>query len=339
MRAGPRTASIVIPCYNYGKFVASAIESALRQTRPAEVIVVDDGSTDDSGAVIRRFSDRVRAVFKENGGHGSAVNAGCRLATGDAVLVLDADDELHPEAVETVLGAWRPETVLVQWRVSMMDAEGRDIAGTVPAPWVRLDEGDMRAQMLATGGFAVTVMSGLAWRRDVLLGVLPIPEERFREAAEGYLVRAMAFLGPVQAVDRPLTRYRRHGASQTSVQPTATAAVFRKRLRWAREEFDLVKSLAREHGLEAAADLGEQSPGYLRLRLYSVATDSPNHPIRSDTRSRLLPRIIAAGCREATTLRRRLLNVAFDTTVGFAPSPLSRRLLAWRHAPRARPRP
>ena len=69
--------SIVINNYNYGRFLAAAIESALAQTYPGtETIVVDDGSTDESRAVVDRFEGRVRALLKSNGGQASAINAG-----------------------------------------------------------------------------------------------------------------------------------------------------------------------------------------------------------------------------------------------------------------------
>jgi glycosyltransferase involved in cell wall biosynthesis len=336
--AATRTASVVITCYNYGRFVASAIESALRQSQVVEVIVVDDGSTDDSRAVIARYGDRVQAVFKENGGQGSAFNAGCRLAQGDAVFLLDADDELRPDAVETVLAAWRPETVLVQWRPSQMDAEGRDIPGTVPAQWIPLDEGDVCQRMLATGGYSVTVTSGLALRRDALLSVLPMPEGPFRYAADGFLVRAMAFLGPVQVVDRPLTRYRVHGSNEIGGSPARMAATYRKYIAWARQEFEALKSLAHQHRREVAAAVGEQSPDFLRWRIYSLVTDPANHPIPGDTRARLLPRLIAAHWRMPIPLGHRLLTVAVDSAVSLLPRPLGCQLLAWRYAAQARPR-
>src|SRR5260370_20477576 len=101
--------SIIIPNYNYGRYLRIAIDSALAQTYvPVEVMVVDDGSTDNSRAVIESYSDRITPIVKANGGHGSALNAGYAASRGEIVIFLDADDELMPDAVEEVVKAWRP---------------------------------------------------------------------------------------------------------------------------------------------------------------------------------------------------------------------------------------
>jgi GT2 family glycosyltransferase len=336
----PHTASVVIPCYNYAQFLGTAVESALRQSRPPrEVIVVDDGSTDDSRGVMRSFGNRVRTVFKENGGHASAMNAGFRMAEGEVLFTLDADDELCPEAVETVLDQWRPDTVMLHWRPTLVDARGLDLHGTVPAPWIPLDEGDVRGRLLATGGYATTVTCGLAFRRDALLRVLPIPEERFRQGADGYLVRAIPFLGPVQAIDRPLARYRRHGTSDSAPGSSAAALAetFRRRIARLRGEFETVKQLAREHGLEAPHDLGERSPEYLYARLSSLAVDPARHPLPADSRLRLLAWFMAAEARAASPPARRLAVVALVSVLAVAPPRLAWRLLNWWHDAAARP--
>lgn len=99
--------SVIIPNYNYGDFVASAIESALSQSYPnVETIVVDDGSTDASAAVIATFADRIQVIAKENGGLSSARNAGIHAARGELLLFLDADDILLPRAVEELVHAY-----------------------------------------------------------------------------------------------------------------------------------------------------------------------------------------------------------------------------------------
>jgi len=93
--------SVVIPCYNSAQWICGAVESVLAQTRPAdEIIVVDDGSTDDPASALRHFGDKVRLVQRPNGGLSAARNTGVIAATGDHFLFLDADDRLFPDALE-----------------------------------------------------------------------------------------------------------------------------------------------------------------------------------------------------------------------------------------------
>ena len=98
--------SIIIPCYNGRKFVADAIRSALGQTySPIEVIVVDDGSTDNSLDVIRSFGDRVRCLALPHQGGGAARNAGLEASRGNLVQFLDADDLLKPAKLQRQVAA------------------------------------------------------------------------------------------------------------------------------------------------------------------------------------------------------------------------------------------
>ncbi|MFP3386244.1 glycosyltransferase family 2 protein, partial [Tritonibacter sp. SIMBA_163] len=84
--------SVVIANYNYGRFLRQAVESALTQDWPhVEVIVVDDGSTDNSAEVIDSFGEAITAIFKENGGQREANNMGFAKSSGDVVIFLDAD--------------------------------------------------------------------------------------------------------------------------------------------------------------------------------------------------------------------------------------------------------
>lgn len=99
--------SIIIPTYNYGPFLADALKSCLEQTHPAvEVVVVDDGSTDDTRHVISPYQDRIVYIYQENQGVSAARNKGLEIASGDFVAFLDADDYLTPDAVETWLNAF-----------------------------------------------------------------------------------------------------------------------------------------------------------------------------------------------------------------------------------------
>jgi glycosyltransferase involved in cell wall biosynthesis len=114
VKAGQRVA-IVIPCYQHAYLLAAAIESALKQSlEAAEVVVVDDGSTDRPGEVVRRYPS-VRLIEQENRGLASARNAGLRAVESDKVIFLDADDRLLGNAIEAGLSAFadRPEAAFV----------------------------------------------------------------------------------------------------------------------------------------------------------------------------------------------------------------------------------
>jgi glycosyltransferase involved in cell wall biosynthesis len=97
--------SVIMPIWNHAEHVGEAIESLLHQTRADwELIIVDDGSTDDSAAAVRRFDDdRIRYVFQRRAGVSSARNAGLELATGAYIAFLDADDRYHPQKLEDQL--------------------------------------------------------------------------------------------------------------------------------------------------------------------------------------------------------------------------------------------
>jgi glycosyltransferase involved in cell wall biosynthesis len=124
--------SVVIPCHNYDRFLAAAIESALGQSySEMEVIVVDDGSTDDTAAVAAGYP-AVRYVWQANRGQGEASNRGLKEATGEFVLFLDADDVLEARAIEGLVRCLeeRPECVLAYGHQQWIDLRGSVITGS-----------------------------------------------------------------------------------------------------------------------------------------------------------------------------------------------------------------
>lgn len=93
--------SVIIPSYNYGQFVGQAVDSALSQTySPIEIIVVDDGSQDDTRERLASYGDRIRYVHQQNQGLSAARNTGIREARGEYLAFLDSDDAFHPRKVE-----------------------------------------------------------------------------------------------------------------------------------------------------------------------------------------------------------------------------------------------
>lgn len=102
--------SVVIPTYNYGRFIGNAIESVLAQTIPVdEIIVVDDGSTDDTERVVRGYGGKVRYIKQDNKGVSAARNTGVENSSGDFIAFLDADDTWLPKTVESQIEKFRED--------------------------------------------------------------------------------------------------------------------------------------------------------------------------------------------------------------------------------------
>jgi glycosyltransferase involved in cell wall biosynthesis len=130
--ASPRV-SIIIACYNYGRFLGEAIASTHAQILPAtEIIVVDDGSTDETSVVARRFPD-VQYLHQENKGVSAARNRGLAESTGDYIVFLDADDRLLPRAIKSGIKCFarNPSSGLVFGAYRDIDADGAILSGTL----------------------------------------------------------------------------------------------------------------------------------------------------------------------------------------------------------------
>ena len=121
------TISIILPTFNRSRYLPLALDSILAQTyRDLEVIVVDDGSTDDTGQVVVPYSGQIRYIYRENQGRGAARNAGLEHATGEYIAFLDSDDLWYPDKLErqvTVLEA-NPDSAFVHGPVDVIDEHG-----------------------------------------------------------------------------------------------------------------------------------------------------------------------------------------------------------------------
>lgn len=126
--------SVVVPTYNCERFITAAIDSALGQTQPPdEIIVVDDGSTDNTEQVLGKYGDRVTYIRRPNsGGYPSVVrNAGIEAANGDYIAFLDADDVWYPAklAEQVAMLDQRPDVVMVYSDYDRIDEDGNVIVG------------------------------------------------------------------------------------------------------------------------------------------------------------------------------------------------------------------
>lgn len=206
--------SIVINNYNYRRFLRQAIESALAQTYDnTEVIIVDDGSTDGSVDIIEGYADRATVILKENGGQASAFNVGVAHATGDLVLLLDSDDYLFADAVETCVDQFPDGYSRVFFRLCVVDGNGNRMPGSrVALPFMDFD-GSAVAAAAEGLGFPSMPTSGNVFDARQLKAVLPIPEDEYRICADAFVFIRTAVSGPVRSIDRELGAYRVHGSN------------------------------------------------------------------------------------------------------------------------------
>jgi GT2 family glycosyltransferase len=207
--------TVLINNHNYAEYVGAAIESALAQSyRPLEIIVVDDGSTDDSRNVLSGYGDAIVPIFKDNGGQASAFNAGFERSQGDLVRFLDADDILLPTTVETVVEAFlqHPRVGLIQCRLEVADAAGKPLGVFIPPAYVQMPTGDLRLRPAdLNNGSWWSATSCISVSSTVLRRVLPLPEELYAISADLGLALASALSGPVLSLDVVGAYYRSHG--------------------------------------------------------------------------------------------------------------------------------
>lgn len=224
--------SIIIPTFNYARFLPEAIESALGQSyAPVEVVVVDDGSTDETPVVLaKRYAGKVRSIRQENQGLSAARNTGIRSSRGRFLVFLDADDILVPSMVDRMvrfLQAGGPDLGLVASRMALMDESGHPLPDRHPfSP----EPVEIRLlDLLVMNRFGCAVLA----RREVFEACggfdpgLRASEDRdmwIRVASRFRIVR----LGEV------LSRIRRHGENMSASgtrQADAIARIHRKAAR------------------------------------------------------------------------------------------------------------
>lgn len=223
--------TVLIDTYNHQFFIQEAIESVLRQSFPAsdiEILVVDDGSTDDTPQVVRKFSPRVRLLRKANGGQASALNLGIQEARGAIVAFLDGDDwwAAGKLAAITEVFAADADVSLIGHGVTEVYPDGRQRT-EMPRETARFRITSIKEARLfrMRKGFLGT--SRMAYRREVLRRIGPVPEVLKFEADE-YLFTLAGLFADVMILRNSLTFYRLHSGNLFQVTSGNPQAVRRK---------------------------------------------------------------------------------------------------------------
>ena len=290
--------SIVINNYNYARFLRHAIDGALAQTYSrVEVIVVDDGSTDESRAVIESYQQRIAPLLKANGGQGSALNAGFAASRGEIVMFLDADDELMAEAVEQVVKVWRPGIAKAQFQLEVIDDRGQPLGLRLPRFNGFIPNGDIRDRITRFGEYPTAPPSGAAYARSALDHVMPLEEATWFLAADKPLVLLTPFFGDVVSICRPLGRYRLHASNDSRFKGRHLEALHR-RLSASYFVPETICRIAASKGIKLDPRVLGSTSRRVKLQMASLRLERKSHPIAGDTRLKLLVKGIRASLRE-----------------------------------------
>jgi len=259
--SGQPRAAVVIPCFNQAHYLGEAIESALSQTLPpSEVVVIDDGSEDNSYEVAGRY-DEVQRTRQQNSGVAAARNVGWKRTSAEYLVFLDADDRLVPEALELGIEALqrRPQ-------VAFVAGFSRDIGGDGHA------KGGSRQPLVSQDHYLrlledcfIWSGSSIVYRRSALEAVGGFDESL--DAADDYeLYMRLARRFPVFCHGGVVTDYRRHGTNTTRDAAIVLTSQLEVQSRQRREVRDRLEREAlrrgigktrREHGRALAEQIGE----------------------------------------------------------------------------------
>jgi len=321
--------SVLIDTCNHQRFIDEAVQSVLSQDFPAsdrEIIVVDDGSTDHTPELLRKYEPQIRLLRKQNGGQGSAFNLAVPECRGEVVAFLDGDDWWASGKLTALASAFsgRPEVGLVGHSITEVLRDGtqrRELVRDDPEFQINSIAGArtflLRKSFLGT--------SRMAFRRELLERLGPVPESLVIQADE-YLFTLGAVFSQVLLLREPLTFYRLHGQNLFQVSDGQEASLRRKqavllalaealRVRLSRENVSpeicriLVEALRTEADV-IRLSLGEGSPldtFRTELRAYDQSHGHASTGRRTLKILSLLPALLLPP-RQYTSLKRKLVS-------------------------------
>ena len=329
--------SVVIPNFNYEAYVGPAIDSALNLDWPdVEVIVIDDGSTDNSRAVIAGYGARISTILQPNSGQLVACNKGFAMSRGEIVIFLDSDDLLHPTLARELAAVWTPGTSKVQVQMRSIDADGQPLDAYFPQYAVVPTPEQVRQWCTTTTAYPTPPGSGNAYSRWFLERIFPLTNT-CGTANDSYCLAAAPFLGDVYTVAKPLVSYRIHGKNQGAMSKLDVHQ-FARQLTRAQQRFAYAQGIARSVGIVLPPKAIDRSLSTLCYRLASLRLAPDTHPIPGDSAWRVLGDVATAFfAPQGFSLKARVAILVWACLVCLAPPAAARRLVLWRFAPGTRP--
>ncbi len=207
--------SVIVCNYNYDRYLAEAIKSVLSQSyKDLQVVVVDDGSTDNSRQILESIEDsRLQAIYQNNSGQAAAFNSAYKECVGEYVAFLDSDDYWFERKLEFSIPAFEPGNVsLVQHNLEIVGPDSQPIGGIHPN--IEAGRKSIRETYFKenhTGFFSAT--SGMICRKADLDEIFPI-DEAWKICADVAFSRPLPIFGEVVTLEDILGAYRVHGDNQ-----------------------------------------------------------------------------------------------------------------------------
>ena len=332
------TLSVVIPNHNYADYVGIAIKSALEIRWPkVEIIVVDDGSTDNSLEVIKSFADRITIVSQPNAGQMLSCVHGFSRCKGDLVIFLDSDDALHPDLMTEIATVWSESASKFQFQMRVIDAKGNPTGTILPQYFARPTPQNIREWMTTTGVYPTPPGSGNAYPAWVVERAFNFKSDFVDRAPDSYLLAAAPACGDVITITKPLADYRVHGLNHGAFSQLDDGR-FAREISLTRRRHKFFTEVAQSMSVPVASEALNRNLIYLCLRTASLTLRPDVHPVTGDTSVRIL----ADGCKAFTypqgfSLSQRASLLLWIVGVLLSPRFLRRTLVTWRYAPTQRP--
>ena len=274
--------SVIITNYNYACYLGDSIQSVLDQTYSnVEILVVDDGSVDESRDVISGFGKRITPLFRDHKGQCAAINTGFTASNGEIIIFFDADDCLVSDAIDRFVAAFRSKESITksQGYMTGVDAEGRRLDRKIP--YYLSPSGNYKNPVLKKGPWvcAQAWTSGNAWARWFIEQVLPLPEDADnRVFPDGCLNPLAALYGPIVTLDEPVAFYRIHDRNNGPINTGFTASALSMNLARMRNNLEFVSKRAKRIGVNLPLErwLKWKMSWKGNLRVYAISLMDPS---------------------------------------------------------------
>ncbi|NEZ54409.1 glycosyltransferase family 2 protein [Adonisia turfae] len=252
--------SILINNYNYGHFLQDAIQSVLNQTyKNIEIIIVDDGSTDNSRDIIKKYDENVISILKDNAGQASAFNIGFSKSKGEIILFLDSDDIFLPGKVEKIIQIFE-DNHNIGWCFHALEFTDKDLVVLKDKKTYALfnennksgvydlrnhiNRGKVGCKIPLNG----TATSGLCFKRSLLTNILPMPEE-IRITSDDYIKCAAFVSTPGYFLLEKIALQRIHGNNLYTLREDEQKQFTKNKIEiltayWLRKNFPLTRKYA-----------------------------------------------------------------------------------------------